>query len=129
MQRAVFIVAAVLFLGTSLGAQKDEGKKKDRTTQLTLQVLTGENKQPVPNAHVVVRFKEGRLLRTDKRVSWEAKTNRKGVVVFSDVPLGGIKVQVIAQGFQTYGDEHDLTKPEEEVTILLQPPKGQVSAY
>lgn len=128
MQRAVFIVAAVLFLGTSLGAQKEEANPKNGTTQLTLQVLAHENKQPVPDAHVVIKFKEGRLLR-DKRVSWEAKTNRKGIVVFSDIPTGGIKVQVIAQGFRTYGDDHDLKKPEEDVTILLEQPKGQVSAY
>ena len=133
MQRATFIVAVVLFLGTSLGAQKQETNRKadekEGITQLTLQVLAHENNQPVADAHVVVRFKEGRFLRKDKRVSWEAKTNRKGIVVFSDIPTGGIKVQVIAQGFQTYGDDHDLSKPQEEVTILLEPPKGQVSAY
>ena len=128
MQRAAFIVAAVLLLGTPLAAQKEEVKKKDGTTQLTLQVLT-ETKQPVADAHVVVRFKEERLLRRDKRVSWEAKTNRKGVVVLSDIPWGAVKVQVIARGYQTYGDEHDLAKPEESVTVLLQQPKGQVSAY
>jgi len=39
------------------------------------------------------------------------------------------KVQIIAKGYQTYGDEHPLTKPEEEVTILLKPPQKQISAY
>ena len=134
MQRASFILAVVLLLGASLRAQKNDAKKddagkKEGTTQLTLQVLDGVKKQPVADAHVIVRFKEERLLRKDKKVSWEAKTNRKGIVVLSEIPTGGIKVQVIAQGFQTYGDEHELTKPEEEVTVLLSAPKGQVSAY
>jgi hypothetical protein len=133
MRRAAFIVAAVLVLATYVAAQKpaqkNEAKQKDGTTQLTLQVLTENNKQPVADAHVVVRFKEEKLLRRDKRVSWEAKTNRKGVVVLSDIPFGAVKVQVIARGYQTYGDEHDLSKPEEAVTVLLQTPKGQVSAY
>jgi len=129
MRRAVFIVAAVLLVATHLAAQKQDGTKKDETTRLTLQVVGESNKQPVADAHVVVRFKEERILRRDKRVSWEAKTNRKGVVVLSDIPLGAVKVQVIAKGFQTYGEEHELSKPEEEITILLEPPQGQVSAY
>jgi hypothetical protein len=69
------------------------------------------------------------MLRRDKRVSWEAKTNRKGVLVLSDLPAGTIQVQVIAKGFQTYGDEHKLQQPQEEVTIRLQQPADQVSAY
>jgi hypothetical protein len=46
-----------------------------------------------------------------------------------NVPLGTAKVQVIARGYQTYGNQHELSKPEEEVTILLKPPQKQVSAY
>jgi hypothetical protein len=116
-------------MATHLAAQKDKSEQKDGSTELTLQVLNAADKQPVPDAHVVVRFTEPRMLRRDKRVSWEAKTNRKGIIVFPDVPTGTIKVQVIAKGFQTYGDEHALEKPQEEVTVLLEAPKGQVSAY
>ena len=129
MRHAGIIVAVLLLLATHLAGQNSEEHKEDGNTRLTLQVLTELNKQPVPDAHVIVRFTEERLLRRDKRVSWEAKTNRKGVVVLSDIPTGNIKVQVIAKGFQTYGDQHELEKPQEEVTIMLQTPKGQVSAY
>ena len=101
---------------------------EDKTTRLTLQVLREADKQPVADAHVVIQFKVEKLLK-DRRGSWEAKTNRKGVVVLSDVPLGVARVQIIARGYQTYGDEHDLNKPEQELTILLKPPQKQVSAY
>ena len=129
MRHAGIIVAVLLLLATHLAGQNSEEQKEDGNTRLTLQVLTESDKQPVPDAHVIVRFTEERLLRRDKRVSWEAKTNRKGVVVLSDIPTGNIKVQIIAKGFQTYGDQHELEKPQEEVTIMLQTPKGQVSAY
>ena len=101
---------------------------EDKTTRLTLQVLREADKQPVADAHVVLHFKVEKLLK-DKRASWEAKTNRKGVVVLPDVPLGVAKVQIIARGYQTYGDEHELNKPDQELTILLKPPQKQVSAY
>jgi len=129
MRRTGIIVAALLLVATQLAGQNAAEQKDDANTRLTLQVLNETNKQPVVGAHVVVRFTEERLLRRDKRVSWEAKTNRKGEVVLSDLPTGNVKVQVIAKGFQTYGDQHDLEKPQEKLTILLQQPKGQVSAY
>jgi len=101
---------------------------EDKTTRLTLQVFREADKHPVADAHVVIHFKEEKLLK-DKRGTWETKTNRKGVVVLPDGPLGVAKIQIIAKGYRTYGDEHSLTKPEEELTILLKPPQKQVSAY
>jgi hypothetical protein len=131
MRRAVIIVAALLLVATHLEGQNggEQEQEKDGNTRLTLKVLSESSKQPVANAHVIVQFTEERALRRDKRVSWEAKTNRKGTVVLSDIPTGKIKVQIIAEGYRTYGDLHELQKPEEELTILLQPPQGQVSAY
>ena len=98
------------------------------TSRLNLQVVVGENKKPVPNAHVVVRFVQKKFLR-DKRTSWETKTNRKGFVVLDKIPHGTVKIQIIARGYQTYGGEHELSKPNEELTILLNPPQSQYSAY
>jgi len=129
MRRAIIIVAAVLLVATHLAGQNADEEKDDGNIRLTLQVLNETNQQPVADAHIVVRFTEERILRRDKRVSWEAKTNRKGMIVLSDIPVGTVQVQIIAKGFQTYGDQHELEKPQEEVTIMLQPPKGQVSAY
>lgn len=101
---------------------------QDDKTQLTVKVLRETDGKPVANAHVVIQFIEKRLLR-DRRGSWETKTNRRGEVMLPNVPTGTAKVQVIARGYQTYGEEHQLTEPEEEVTIHLKRPQGQVSAY
>ena len=126
MRQSAFIVTGVLLVANLVAAQD---KNNDESARLTLQVVAGEDKQPVVDAHVVVRFAEERMLRRDKTTSWETKTNRKGVAVLAGIPLGAIKVQVIAKGYQTYGDEHELSQPEEELTIQLEPPQGQVSAY
>ena len=118
-----FVAIVLLAIAAALPAAAE-----DETTQLTLQVLRESDRKPVADAHVVVHFTEGRLLK-DKRNTWETKTNRKGVVTLPNVPLGSARVQIIARGYQTYGDQHELTKPEEEVTILLKPPQKQISAY
>jgi hypothetical protein len=103
---------------------------KDELVRLRLHVLADTNKQPVANAHVIVRFVKGKkFFFKDKRASWEAKTNGKGSLVLDGIPPGSVKIQVIAKGYQTYGDEHELSKPEEQLTILLKTPAGQYSAY
>lgn len=123
MRHLGFVGIVLLAVAVALPAVAE-----DDTTQLTLQVLRESDKAPVADAHIVVHFTEGRLLK-DKRTTWETKTNRKGVVTLPSVPLGSAKVQVIAKGYQTYGNQHELSKPEEELTILLKPPQKQVSAY
>jgi len=114
----------VLFLATGLHAA-EEG-----TSRLNLKVVSEADKEPVPNAHVVVRFVSGKkFFIKDKRTSWETKTNRRGLVVLDNVPQGVVKIQVIAKGYQTYGQEYELSKEKEDLTVLLKAPQGQLSAY
>ena len=127
MRHPSFIVTALLVLATTLPTAW--AAEKDDRTRLTLNVLTESSSQPVADAHVVVRFLVEKTLRRDKRTSWEAKTNRKGVVVLDDIPYGAVKVQIIAKGFQTYGEQHDLRKADEQLTIRLQSPQKPASSY
>ena len=101
----------------------------EKTTRLTVQVVDSTTKKPIYNAHVVVRFEVDRKLRRDKRVSWESKANQKGEVVLNAIPRGTVKVQVIARGYQTYGDQHELNQAEQTLSIAMKTPTGQKSAY
>lgn len=101
----------------------------DKTTRLTILVVDDATRKPIYNAHVVVRFEVDRKLRRDKRVSWESKANQKGEVVLNAIPRGTVKLQVIARGYQTYGDQHELNQGEQAVTISMKSPSGQKSAY
>ena len=123
--RRIHLLGIVLLLSFAVALP---AAAEDDTTQLTVKVLRESDGKPVANAHIVIHFTEERLLK-DKRNTWETKTNRKGEVMLPNLPTGTAKVQVIARGYQTYGDEHHLTKSEEEVTIQLKPPQKQVSAY
>ena len=122
-QVGLFGIALLLTVAAGLPTSAQDDK-----TRLTVKVLRETDGKPVADAHVVIHFTEEKLLK-DRRGTWETKTNRKGEVMLPNVPTGTAKVQVIARGYQTYGDEHQLSKPEEEVTIRLKPPHGQVSAY
>jgi len=122
-QVGLFGIALLLSIAAALPAAAQDDK-----TRLTVKVLRETDGKPVADAHVVIKFTEEKLLK-DRRGSWETKTNRRGEVMLPNVPTGTARVQVIARGYQTYGDEHQLTKSEEEVTIRLKPPQDQVSAY
>ncbi len=130
--RSTAIIVAVLAisaisLGTPLRAQ--EAENEDQETRLTVLVLSDASEKPIPDAHVVVRFVVERTMRRDRRVSWESKTNRAGKMVLDDVPEGAIRVQIIARGYRTYGDLHEIAGSEQELTIRLTRPQGQVSSY
>ena len=128
MRKAALIVAVFLLLPTFL-ALTCLAAEEEETTRLTVRVVSETNDKPVNDAHVVVRFVTARTLRRDKRTSWEAKTNQRGMLVLTQIPYGAVRVQVIARGYQTYGEQFELSKPEQELTIQLKLPPEQVSAY
>lgn len=97
-------------------------------TKLTVEVRNHYDK-PVDRASVVVRFVEGRSVKKfGKKVykSWELKTNQEGIArVPLELPQGKIRVQVIARGYQTYGELFDVDEEEKTVVIKLNPPQPQ----
>jgi len=97
-------------------------------TKLTIEVRDHYDK-PVDRAAVVVRFVAGRSVKKfGKKVykSWELKTNQEGIArVPLELPQGKIRVQVIAKGYQTYGEVFDVNEEERTVLVKLNPPQPQ----
>jgi uncharacterized GH25 family protein len=102
-----------------------------QTTKLRIEVRNLEDK-PVDRASVIVRF-EGRSITKlggkKLKTSWEMKTNQEGVVGIPPLPQGHIQVQVIAKGYQTYGEKFEINEEEKTIEIKLKPPQSQYSAH
>jgi hypothetical protein len=102
-----------------------------QTTKLRIEVRNLEDK-PVDRASVLVRF-EGRSITKlggkKLKTSWELKTNQEGTVSIPPVPQGQILVQVIAKGYQTYGEKLDINQEEKTIEVKLKPPQSQYSAH
>jgi len=94
---------------------------------LKVKVVKAENGKPVANAAVVLHpvDKKGKQMRGVV----ELKTNQEGECSYTGVPYGKLRVQVIAHGLQTFGEDYDIDQPEEEIVIKLNPPQGQVTVY
>jgi len=59
----------------------------------------------------------------------ELKTDADGKASFDGVPYGKLRVQVLAPGFQTFGEDYEINQPAMEITIKLKRPEGQYSIY
>jgi hypothetical protein len=99
---------------------------KDNAPQGTVKlkiVVTNPKGNPVANASVYVRYpKPGGLLHHDDLAEMDLKTNQDGSVKVPPVPRGKVQIQVIAQGWHTFGEWFDVEKDDQQVTIQLQEP-------
>jgi len=95
-------------------------------------VVNNERGKPVDRASVVVKFVGGRsLVKLGRKIktSWEMRSSQEGVVEVPELPKGKVLVQVIAKGYQTFGDTFEITEDERTIEISLARPQKQFSAH
>ena len=102
----------------------------DDMTKLKI-VVTTRSGRPIDRADVIVRFggrsiaKLGKMVRT----TWEMRSSQEGVAEIPDMPKGQIRIQVIAKGYQTFGDTFEVKEDERTIEIKLNPPQKQYSTH
>ena len=103
------------------------GDETESTSTLNFQVLRDYNGKPVENASVILHpvDRRGR----QGKGGYQLKTNAEGKTSFQGVPYGKLRVQVLASGFQTFGEDYDVNQPTTAITIKLKRPQGQYSIY
>ena len=118
------LLAAIALLGT-VTAQKDRGE--DPTASLSFLVIKEDNGKPVRSAAVIMHpvNTHGK----QSRGGLELKTDADGKTSFDGVPYGKLRVQVLASGFQTFGEDYDIDRAKMEFTVRLKRPQGQYSIY
>jgi len=106
-------------------AQKD--KEEEPTSWVYFSVIKDDNGKPVRNAAVILHPVNAKG--KQERSGTELKTSAEGKCDFDGVPYGAVRIQVLAHGFQTFGEDFDISKPKTEITIKLKRPQGQYSIY
>src|ERR1700740_2015754 len=95
------IVLFTMFGATVPGfAQRD--KDDEPTSWLYFTVIKDDNGKPVRNAAVVLHPVNAKG--KQERGGMELKTSPEGKCDFDGIPYGALRVQVLAHGFQTYGE-------------------------
>ena len=122
--KAIFFFSLSLVAFAAAASQQDDGPK---VSTVNIVVVRDSNGKPVKNAEVVLHLldKEGNA----KQDGLELKTHEDGKAATDGIPYGKVRIQVIAHGFRTWGNDYEVRQPNMEITIKLQKPGGQFSIY
>jgi hypothetical protein len=121
-----FAAISLLVLGwVATSVAKD--KKQEPLATINFIVVRDENGKPIRDAAVVLHpvNDHGK----QERGGLELKTDPDGKTSYEGVPYGKLRIQVLAHGFQTYGEDYDISEPSLDITVKMKRPAGQYSIY
>jgi hypothetical protein len=125
MRRAMTALAVCILLAPLVvGAGQ---KKQKEYSRLDFVVVSATKEKPVRNASVVLHpvNDDGK----QERGGVQLKTDAEGKTFYEGVPYGKLRIQVIAPRFQTFGEDYEVSQPQQQIVIKLQPPQKQYSIY
>ena len=129
---AVLAALALAFSAVSLHAQ-DSSKRGRKykspppTSKIEVTILRDASGKPIENASVIFHPLDEH---GHDAGNMELKTNEDGKTIIDVIETGAtLRVQVIAKGFQTYGNDFKIDKSEMALEIRMKRPGEQYSTY
>ncbi len=125
MKRISLLAIIAVFLA-AVAVQADK-KSEEKSSDLNFTVVKEDNGKPVRNASVILHEvnKEGH----QSKGGLQVKTDKDGQASVPAINYGKLRVQVLAPGFQTFGQDYEINQPTQEITIKLKRPQKQYSIY
>jgi len=127
IQRYILICLLSVFFSVVVLAKKKPSEPELKTASINMTVLRNSSGKPVKNAEVVIHLIDNHG--KQKQEGLELKTHDDGKAEATGIPYGKVRIQVIAPGFRTYGEDFSIDQPTHEITIKLQKPAEQLSIY
>jgi hypothetical protein len=130
---SVFVVGFALAASSLVICAQQSSSQRGRkykapppTSRIEITVVRDVNAKPIENAAVIFHP----IVDGEDRGAMELKTNEDGKTIIEVLPIGGIvRLQVIAHGFQTYGEDIAVDKAEMAISIKMKRPGEQYSIY
>jgi hypothetical protein len=117
--KRLLLLLFILLVALAAGAE-------DKFADVTIQVMKEENGKPIRNATVVLHTLNSK---GKEQGSINLKTDSEGKTGFNNLPYGKLRVQVIARGMKTFGEDYDINEENHTISIKLKQPAGQYSIY
>src|ERR1051326_2273252 len=129
MKRLVLVFAIVALMAgvVAAGDKKDKKDKDEKIGDIHVTILKNDSGKPVRNASVGLHPVNDKGRQSSGGL--QLKTDAEGKADYNGIPYGKLRIQVIASGFQTYGQDFEINQQEQQITIKLQRPKDQYSIY
>ncbi|MGC2742295.1 MAG: carboxypeptidase-like regulatory domain-containing protein [Candidatus Angelobacter sp.] len=128
IQRLTLVcLLAMLLPAAAFAGKKKTSESQLKTSSINMTVIRNSSGKPVKNAEVVIHLIDNHG--KQKEEGLELKTHEDGKAEATGIPYGKVRIQVIAPGFRTYGEDFSIDQPNLEFTIKLQKPVEQLSIY
>jgi hypothetical protein len=129
----ILLAAMGAFSVTHLLAQDSDTAKRGRkykapppTSHVEVTVVRATNGKPIPDAAVIFHP----LVDGHNDGNMELKTNEDGKATIDLLETGSsVRLQIIASGYQTYGEDYKVDKDNMAIDIKLKRPAPQYSIY
>jgi hypothetical protein len=123
MRKSLLLIAIAAFLAPTVSL----GKDKTPLATLNFLVVRESNSKPIRNASVIIAKVDSK----GRQRQWgqQLKTNSEGKTQLPAIEYGKARIQVIAPGYQTYGQDYDINQETMDVVIKLKLPQEQHSIY
>ena len=123
-------LAIVLGLVASLAGFAQSSNRRGRkykapppTSRIQVTILRNDDGKPIENAAVIFQL-------VGDKGNMELKTDEDGKSVIDVLPTGSdVLLQVIAKGYQTYGESYKVDKSDMAIEVKLKRPGEQYSVY
>jgi len=107
---------------TQTEGSKAEPPQSEQMSRVTIEVFGGEKDAPVENASIYLKYVEERKVKKDRKVELNVKTNRDGTAHIPAAPMGRVLIQIVADGWKTYGRWYDITDAKQTIKVRLEKP-------
>jgi hypothetical protein len=123
-------IAATLVAVCGIGLSAQESSHRGRkykppppTSKVNVTVVRADDSKPIENAAVIFHI-------DGDKGNMELKSNEDGKTTLDILPLGStMSLQIIAKGYQTYGEDFKIDKPEMTFEVRMKRPVRQYSIY
>jgi hypothetical protein len=123
---AALTVVGLTFSALSAQDTQKRGRKYKSpppTARIEVSVVRDSSSKPIENAAVIFHT----LKDTG---NMELKSNQDGKAIIDVLPIGEtVRLQIIAKGFQTYGQDYKIEKSEMAIEVRMKRPGEQYSIY
>jgi len=132
LSRPLIRLSSFAFLASALlsHAQDPRGRKykpPPETMKIDISVVRASNGKPIPSAAVVFHTVDAK---GHQEGALELKTDLDGKTTLDVIPIGEtVRLQVIANGFQTFGSDYKADAAAKEIVIRMKRPAEQYSVY
>ena len=121
------IVTSTLFAFAQQDRRGRKYKAPPATMKIDILVVRATNGKPIPNAAVIFHPINDK---GKDQGAMELKTDLEGKTALDVIPIGStVRLQIIANGFQTFGNDYVANADAKQITIKMERPKSQYSIY